>query len=176
MPRNNLQDNVRSSSRPAILLPKSLRIVVPLLRPLAGALNFLWWIVFGWWLDPIEQERKNDLLRRDLKTSLYFLFPEGKFVVENNPAILPFDYASARISFGNFVLGFTRGRGELNIIVAPQYLPDEARDLSLVLSALESRRIFIPDLAAASSALASQVGNLNSAFAEQQYPRLREKL
>ncbi len=155
---------------------KAQRLVFPVLRAIAGGLNCLGWIVFGWWIEPIEQERRNDSLRRDVKASLYFLFPEGKFLIENNPAIQPFDYASASILFGNVLLHFTRGRGELNITIAPQHLPNEARDLSVVLSALGSQNVSIPNLAAASSVLALRLGTLNNSFTQEQYPRLREKL
>ena len=154
---------------------KIIRIFEPAILGIGFLFKATWWICFGWWLEPIGQERSNAALRRDIANNLSFVFPEGRFIVEPRTKILPFDYATATVLYRNVSLGFTRGRGELNVTVAPRHLSSESRELSLVLTALTLKRRSISTLAEASSLLRDNLPALNAAFSEQEYPEFAKR-
>jgi hypothetical protein len=76
---------------------------------------------FSWWLDPWLQRKANRALLYDLQSNLYFLVSQAKVINSPGP-VLPFDYASVDILWENLFFVFTRGRGELNVSIAPRVM------------------------------------------------------
>ena len=148
-------------------------IFAPAILGIGYLVKATWWIGFGWWLGPIAQERANRALNDDIKASLSFLFPDGEFL--NDPTkILPFDYAASRVLYKNVLLSFTRGRGEINITVAPRHLAEDRRELASVLTVLTLKRTSISTLADSSSLFRDNLSALNAAFSEQEYPQFKK--
>ena len=145
---------------------------------LSLALGKAWWLLIGWWLDPVSQRKRNLALMEDVQANLNFLYSGGQPIVEKRPAILPFDYASARILLGNVYYRFTRGRGELNITLAPRHDPSRSHELSMVIAALDSAKLrpVGNDFASIGSAIRPRLEELESAFSENEYPEFKNKL
>ena len=133
--------------------------------------------LFGWWLDPLLQRRKNQSLWNDVQANLYSLYTGGVPIREKNPKILPFDYASVRLIFKNISFCFTRGRGELNVTLAPSIAPTDSHEFAVVIAALDSRHIKpVNNFAEIASILRPRLDALNQAFSENCYPDFEKKL
>jgi hypothetical protein len=122
--------------------------------------------------------KENQALMDDLPANVNFLFSRGQPIIEKRPAIHPFDYASVQILFGNIYYRFTRGRGELNVTLAPRHSPSRTHELSQVIAALDSARIkpIGNDCASIASALAPRLADLDQAFAENAFPKIERNL
>jgi len=157
---------------------KAHRYLSACFRALSFVLGKVWRISFGWWLDPISQRRKNQALWNDVQANLYFLYSGGQPIIETHPNIQPFDYASVRISYGNVLYCFTRGRGEVNVTLAARHAPARSHELSKVIAALENARVapIGNGLASASSAIHSRLAALDEAFSEGRYSEFEDKL
>jgi hypothetical protein len=136
--------------------------------------------VFAWWLDPWLQWKANHALLDDIQRNLYFLYSQA-LVVKSSPfTVLPFDYASVTLAWQNVLFTITRGRGELNISVAPRSVPGEQYQLGLAVAVLEHRHFSERDsfnsLAGAATLLSPRLEALNAAFSEQEYPSIRQRL
>ena len=155
-----------------------IRLLSPCYEALVFVLRGAWRILFGWWLDPLSQRRKNRALWSDVEANLYFLYSEGEPIVEKRPVSLPFDYASVRILVGNVYYCFTRGRGELNVTLAPRHSPTHFHELSLVIAALDSAKLrpIGDDFASVSSAIGPRIAALDQAFSQNQYSEFERKL
>jgi hypothetical protein len=116
--------------------------IMDLAWPLFAGLGFVLKVtnrtLLAWWLDPWLQRRANKALWDDVQENLYFLYTKGQPIKERWPRALPFDYASVYIVFENLRFCFTRGRGEVNISVAPRHAPDESYQLAVIIAALDS--------------------------------------
>ena len=80
--------------------------------------------------------RNQGKLEQDIRNSLSFLFDaENGRVVPNQGVPFPpaFDYAFVTVAVDDVIIRFCRGRGDLDIQVAPQNAPNDLHDLSVVL-------------------------------------------
>jgi len=111
--------------------------------------------------------------------NLDFLTADGEFLNSQPLVILPFDYASVKLSRNNVLFTITRGRGELNVSVAPRHIPTESHELGYVIAALESHlrvQESVNDWESIERLLRPRLAILNAAFSEHEYSHLREKL
>jgi hypothetical protein len=152
--------------------------------PLFAGLGFVLKVtnrtLLAWWLDPWLQRRANKALWDDVQENLYFLYTKGQPIKERWPRALPFDYASVYIVFENLRFCFTRGRGEVNISVAPRHAPDESYQLAVIIAALDSidvtQLMQLNDLLEARDLLRARLDDLNGVFSESRYPEFKKKL
>ncbi|MGA8431648.1 MAG: hypothetical protein WB729_17625 [Candidatus Sulfotelmatobacter sp.] len=155
-----------------------IQMLEPLILGPYWVIRVIYVVLFGWWLNPWQQRRSNQSLWDEVQANLYFLYSEGRPIIEKRPHPLPFDYASVRILFGNIYFRFTRGRGELNVTLAPRHEPTRSHELSLVLTALDSCH-FKPlgsDWKSIAGALRPRLDALNKVFSEALYPEFVEKI
>jgi hypothetical protein len=101
-------------------------------------------------------------------------------MVDSPRAVLPFDYSSVEILWGNLFFVITRGRREVSVSVAPRHARSERSDLGPTIAALEGRNFSakdaIHDLADAGALLRPRMDLLNAAFSEEQFPRAKERI
>jgi hypothetical protein len=112
-------------------------VQVPL-RVLGYILSPLYAISFGA-LDKHLARKYERRLASDVQFVLRFLFTDYQgHVVPNAGVPFPpgFDYAFVTVAVANILLRFTRGRGELGVLLAPAFAPADWHDLSLVLAAI----------------------------------------
>ena len=131
---------------------------------------------FSWWLDPWLQRKANRALLNDVQSNLNFLVSQAKAV--NSPStVLPFDYASVEVLWENLFFVITRGRGELNVSVAPSHAQDELNELGPTIAALEGRHLSehdaVNNLSDAAALLRPRLDLLNVAFSELEYARTK---
>ena len=130
---------------------------------------------FAWWLEPRLQRKANRELLDDVHANLPFLVSQARMGTAGRSTVLPFDYASLEIPWE-----ISRGRGELNISVAPRHAPHQAYELGPVIAALDGRhfsqRYLVNDLAGAAALLHPRLQTLNAAFSEQEFARIKERL
>ena len=116
----------------------------------------------------------------NVQANLFFLVSEGQLVSSRRVAVLPFDYASVEVLRENVLFIITRGRGELNVSVAPRHVPTESCELGSVIAALElrhlSERDLVSDLARVAGLLRPRLQALNAAFSEEEYPHIKKRL
>ena len=162
---------------------KRLRIMEfgwPLFAALGFVLGIAYKIFLAWWLDPWLQRKANRALLDDIKANLYFLVSEGQLVNSRRSQVLPFDYASVQINYGNILFCITRGRGGVNVSVSPRYAPGESYELGRVVAALERRHLsecdLVNTLSGVGSLLRPHLQGLNDAFSETEYPGFRDRL
>lgn len=157
-----------------------MRLIWPVFAVLGFIAKMVHKIFLGWWLDPLLQTRANEALWNDIQANLYWLSAEGQRVEQRIAEILPFDYASVCIDRGNIRFWITRGRGELNVSLAPRHLPQETTELPAVIAALESTDLEeqrpIEGFSDVAEVLRSRMVALNGVFSEQGYRAFREKL
>jgi len=159
-------------------------LIAELIRPPILAAGFVakavYMTFFGWWLDPRLQKKANQSLTEDVRFNLPFLFPVGRVAKQPRIRVLPFDYASVEVVWENLLLSFTRGREEVNVLVSPVHAPSVSYELGPLIAALENKhfsdRYRIDGLRDAANLLDSHLEQLNSAFSEQNFPAIKEKL
>jgi hypothetical protein len=95
-------------------------------------------IVFAWWLDSWLQRNANRAPGDDVQANLFFLVSEGQLVSSRPVAVLPFDCVSMGLLRENVLFTITRGRGDLNVSVAPRHVPAESYELGSVIAALDA--------------------------------------
>ena len=153
------------------------RLLLRCVQVLSFALNGIWWVLVGWWFNPISQRTENRALLMDVQTHLYFLTSAGQPIIEKHPPILPFDYASAKILHGNVCYCFTRGRGELNVTVAPRHARESSHELSSVIAALDGSGVApLLDFVDIAAALRPRLLVIDRAFSKECYPEFEKKL
>jgi hypothetical protein len=160
------------------------QLLAELVRPPVLLVGFvvktIYRAAFGWWLDPWLQRRANQLLIEDIRAKLPFLFPDGSIVQHPQIRVLPFDYASVEVGWGNLLFSFTRGREETNVVVAPRHAPNMCYELGPVIAALENRRYTecdaVNDLYDAANLVQPYLQTLNAAFSERDFPIIKQKL
>ena len=134
---------------------------------------------FSWWLDPWLQRKANRALLNDVQSNLDFVVSQAKAVNSPSP-VLPFDYASVNLLWEDLFFVITRGRGELNVCVAPRHAQDELNELGSTIAALEGRhsseRDAVNNLSDAAALLRPRLDLLNAAFSEQEYARTKARI
>jgi len=157
-----------------------LEFVAPFFRSATFVFKTVYNVAFAWWLDPWLQGRANGALLDEIHANLYFLVSQAHLDISRPITTLPFDYASVEIPWENVLFTFTRGRGELNVSVAPRHAPGKSYELGLVIAALEHRhfseRDLVHDLAGAATLLRPRLQPLNIAFSEQEFPHIKDRL
>ena len=160
--------------------PRIAEFIAPFVLGLGLIIKTLYRVIFGWWLDPLSQQKQNWALRDDVRANLAFLASEGEFLNSQPVAILPFDYASVKLSRENVLFTITRGRGELNVSVSPRHIPAETHELGRVIAALECRHLsekdLVNDWGGIERLLRPRLTDLNRAFSEREYLHLKERL
>lgn len=144
--------------------------LTPPFRAIGLVIGGLYKLIFG--AADIRRAKKNEEhLAQDIRRDLFYLFSDyGATIVPNRGLPFPpaFDYAFVTAVIGNLHLVFSRGRGELNVEVAPKILPSDGYELTWViriLSQTESiRRGALYDLVEVARLLKSHMGLLNDAF------------
>jgi hypothetical protein len=154
--------------------------VWPLFAGFSFFLKIIHKIFFAWWLDSLLQRRANKALWDDIQTNLHFLYTTGEPVREERTRILPFDYASVYIDFGNVRFCFARGRDELSVSLSPRIALKETYELSVVIAAFDLKDIAdvapLNSLAEVNDLLQTRLHDLNRAFSESQYPEFKTRL
>jgi len=169
--------SINKSTRARVMGVLFRDVLLPLFLGPYYVLKGIYWILFGWWLDPWWQRRANHALMDDVQANLYFLYSRGQPIEEKRPRSLPFDYASVRIAFENIYFTFTRGRGELNVTLAPRHAPTDGHELTLVVAALDSSDLRpVGDFPGIAAVLRPRLRALNEAFSESRYPEFEKKL
>jgi hypothetical protein len=157
--------------------------IVALLRPayvVAGFVVRVIGIVLFRWINVLLQKSRNSALEGDVEANLYFLYSSGQVIKQPWSVVHPFDYATVLILCRNIYFRFTRGQGQLNIILSPESDPADRHELHVVLAALDSTDVreqfpakYLPD---AAELLRPRMSALNDAFSREQYPKFREML
>jgi hypothetical protein len=154
-------------------------VVVPFFAGIGFAVTGIYKLTLAWWLDPWLQRNANRALLGDLQKDLYFLVSQAE-VVNLQRAVLPFDYASVEILWRNLFFTITRGRGEVNVSVAPRHARNQQSELGPTIAALEGRLFseqdIVHDLGDAAALLRPRLDLLNAAFSDQEYARTRERI
>ncbi len=154
-------------------------VVIPFLAGIGFTVLGIYKLTLGWWLDPRDQRKTNRALLDDVQRDLYFLVSQAE-MIDSPQAVLPFDYSSVEILWGNLFFVITRGRREVSVSVAPRHARSDRSDLGPTIAALEDRNFSakdaIHDLADAGALLRPRMDLLNAAFSEQQYSRTRERI
>jgi hypothetical protein len=104
-------------------------------------------LLFGWWRGKIVTERRQLEFRKELQSSLEFLFSEhqAKFVQnEGVPEIPPFNYVVTTIAVENMLFRFIKGRGEFVVEMAPWDKPSAWQDVDLVLGSSIEKSSHVP--------------------------------
>src|SRR5262245_23021742 len=97
-------------------------------------------LLFGW-LDKRLARREESKFALEIRAALGFLFTEGLGqIIPNKGVPFPpgFDYAYVTVSLKEFNLRFLRGRGELDVRIAPTFAPDDWHDLSLMFAVMDN--------------------------------------
>lgn len=148
------------------------------LRPLFLAISFVvsevskpvFWLPALW-----LQYRADQALWAEVQSTLYFLTSRGQRIKKRKERILPFDYAMVTLVYENICFYFTKGRGELNVSVAPSRNRDETSHLNFVLAILEGKQISkFPEpqtMPEVRELLLPRIQALNEAFSESAYPK-----
>ena len=132
--------------------------------------------LFGWW-EIWSQRRADASLLHDIRVNLPFLFPGAAIAKQRWYRVLPFDYASVNLNYGNICFCFTRGRGELKVSLSPRHIPRETHELPFVIAALDSVDISKVGLAGRLEDVAAlirpRLEALNEVFSQQGYREFR---
>lgn len=154
-------------------------VVVPFFAGIGFAIRGMYKLTVGWWLSPWLQRKDNRALLNDLERDFYFLVSEAE-TITCQPGVLPFNYATAEILWGNLFLIVTRGRGEVNVLIAPRHARNQQSELGPTIAVLEGRhysaRDLVGNLSAAGDLLRPRLDMLNAAFSEENYPDIRERI
>jgi hypothetical protein len=157
-----------------------LEVLAPLFHGIGSVVKIVYHITVGWWLDPWLQYSANRALWDDVQANLYFLASQWELVNSRPVKVLPFDYASVNILWENVLFIITRGRGDVSVSVAPRHAMRELYQLGPVIAALEHRHLSerdsFHDLGGAATLLRPRLRVLNTAFSEQEYLHIRERL
>ena len=157
--------------------------LITMIRPIYLVLAPVFWVVnkvlFGW-LEIWLQRRSDSSLLYDVRTIFFFLFPDAEIVKDRWYRVLPFDYASVCLNHRNVHFCFARGRGELNVSVAPRHAPLDTHELLYVVAALDSVNISKistrNSLDGAADLIRPRLDALNEAFSERRYSEFSKRL
>jgi len=161
------------------------RVIVVIGQPIYDAVRLVFPAIYKalfWWVDIWLQRRRNAALRDEIQANLFFLYSAGTVISEKwiRTAIHPFDYAVVGVISDKLHFSFARGQDQLNILLAPQHLPNDTHDLYTVLAAFDGVDIgelkptkYLSDVA---ELLRPRIDALNDAFSETGYSSFRQKL
>jgi hypothetical protein len=157
-------------------------VLTPPFRAVGFIIGNLYKLLFG--VADNRRAKENEArFARDIHNGLPFLFDDvGGTIVVNRGLPFPpaFDYAFITIVAGNLFFVFSRGRGELNVEVAPRHLQKDGYELSFILNLLvpteDIRRGALFDLVEVSRFLRPHMNLLNEAFSPELYPSTRQIL
>jgi len=117
--------------------------VVAFVKPPLEAIRFvvkpIYSLVFGW-LDRKMARDQQNRFANEIRMELPFLFNElGGRIIPNEGVRFPpgFDYAIVTIELRDLFFRFIRGRGDLDVYVAPGNVPKEWHDVLLVIRTME---------------------------------------
>jgi len=154
--------------------------LAPAIRGIGFFIKVVYIALLGWWLGPWLQRKANRSLLNDVRENFSFLFPKGHVLKQPRIRVLPFDYASVEIAWENLLFSFTRGREEVNVLVAPSHAPKMSYELGPAIAALENRhyseRDRVTNLHDAANLLQPGLEALNTAFSKQSFPAMKQKL
>jgi len=157
-----------------------MEVVWPLFAGIGFVGKVIYRGVFAWWLDPWLQRKANKALWEDIQVSVHFLYNGGQPIRAGRTRVLPFDYASAGLDFGNIRFYFSRGRGELHVTLSPRRAPSDIYELPVVIATLDStdvtQQTSPQSLSAVGNLLRPRLDMLNHAFSESQYAEFKMKL
>lgn len=129
--------------------------------------RWIYELTLAWWLDRWLQRRANRALLDDVQRKLHFLVSQAEDVKQSR-AVQPFDCASVEILWRNLFFYISRGRGEINVSVAPRHARNEQSEIGPTIAALEGRHFsendIVNDLEDAAALLRSRLDLLNRAF------------
>jgi hypothetical protein len=161
-------------------------LIISLIRPPLIVIGFvtksLYSLFFGW-ADKRLGRRLEQQLGKDIKQNLSFIFDQYGGVIVPNTGVrfpLPFDYAVVTIEAADLLFRFYRGRGDLNVYVAPKQAPNDWNDVSLVISALKApddmqRRTFVL-LSDMTYFLKAHMSEIQAAFSPENYANTLQNL
>jgi hypothetical protein len=142
-------------------------------------LSTIYKALFGW-MDIWLQRKANSALLYDIRSTFFFLFPAAEIVKESWHAVMPFDYATVRLNYKNICFYFSRGRGEVNILLSPRHAPLATQELAYVVAVFDSVNISKAqtngDLDGAADLLRPRLKALNEAFSEHGYAEFSKRL
>jgi hypothetical protein len=154
--------------------------MVPFLSGIGLVSKTVYGVALGWWLDPWLQRRANRALLDDVRENFNFVVADGQIANPQRTAVLPFDYASVAIIHKNVVFCFTRGRGDLSVSVAPSSAPKDSYEIGRTMACIDGKRLsedyLVNDFESAAKLLRPRMEALNSAFSEQNYPTIRQRI
>lgn len=116
--------------------PTWIGIVRPPVLAFGFVLKILYAGLFGWWLDGLMSRIDDRRLAEDVKHNVPLLFSDkvGGHVVPSETRLpRSFDLAVATVSTPDFLIRFTRVRGELSVRIASAKPPYNWEDLCVVL-------------------------------------------
>lgn len=126
----------------------------PLILGIGFAFKVVYFVVFAWWLDPWLRSRANRELVEDIERNLWFLIRQpGAIKVQHA------EWPTVQILSGNLLLTILRWRDETTVSVAPRHAPTQSYELG--------------PLDYAARLLQTRLEDLNAAFSEEEFSRLR---
>jgi hypothetical protein len=116
--------------------PAWIGIVRPPVLAIAFVLKILYTGLLGWWFDPLLARMDDRHLAEEVKQNVPLLFADnvgGRMLPSETQLPRSFDLAVATVSTPDFLIKFTRARGELNVRLASAKPPHKWEDLCDVL-------------------------------------------
>jgi len=155
-------------------------VVRPPLVLIGVVVKAIYYLFFGWWLDPKLTKRDHDQFLSDIHKWLGFLFSDyGATVIPNDkePPLL-FDFALVTLAVGDLIFRIFRDRGSFTLRVASSKSPNEFHEFSTLLSAMDSgiKRQGFSHLMDIERILKPHMKELMDAFTEQRYPQIKDEL
>jgi hypothetical protein len=154
----------------------------PPIRLLRSVVSATYDLLFGR-LDRRLARKYEAKLAEEIHDALPFLFNvhRGRVVPNHGVPFPPgFDYAFVTVAVDDILVRFCRGRGDLDIRVAPKETPNEWHEVSLLLNLIENQdhleRSGVLDLRDASRLMEPHMDQLKEAFVERPGNDLRQRL
>jgi hypothetical protein len=140
----------------------------------------IYFLFFGWWLDPKMVRKLHEDLVHDVQIWLGFLFTDyGARIIPNVEEPPPlFDYALVTLSVGELAFRIFRGRETVRLSVAAPPSTSDFHEFSTVLSAMDSGvdRQGFNHLIDVERVLKPHMKDLIEAFSPRRYPQIKDRL
>lgn len=153
-------------------------VVRPVLKITSVLVSAVYSALFGWY-ETIGQRKANQALLDDITSHMFFLTERARFV-KSSGGRLPFDYANVQLEYRNVLLSFTRGQGQLNVLVSRAHSSERGYDLAIVNAALPGTHNLPPlspdTLSALSAYLKDYVDEINDYFSSDRFPEFSSRL
>ena len=151
------------------------QFVAPLVLGIGYVIKIAYYVTFAWWLDPLLQRKGNRELVEEIKAKVPCLISKASSI-----QAVQADWPTVKIICGNLLFTIVRWQDDIALSVSPRHVPNESYQLGPLVAAVESRhfseRDIVNDLVDAEKLLGPRIKELNAAFSEQEYPRIRERL